>query len=120
MRVNVTATSLRDLFKHGSYIETGLGRKAWKKLLPESSLQLNCNKEGFNVRDSSNRLFTRLGIIANQEDDCGSPDSFIAFGAQMISPCSQQMPAISCGNYASCTPDNGEKSVPAICYILIK
>ena len=120
LRLNISATSLREVFKDNNYIKTTLGRSAWKGLGPQPSLQSYCNKEGFNVRDSRNKMYARIGIIANQEDNCGSPDSFIGFGTLRDKFCNAELKSISCGNHASCEPDNGEKSIPAICYILIQ
>ena len=42
--------SLSSLIAYGKYRATSLGRNAWRKLIgSQSSLQANCNKEGFNA-----------------------------------------------------------------------
>ena len=120
LRFNITATSLRNLFKDREFVATNLGRSTWKRLMPDSSLQRNCRNEGFNVRHSGGRIYARIGIIANQENDCASPDSFIGFGTIYQQLCSPSLNRISCGNYAACSPDNGDKSVPAMGYILVQ
>lgn len=71
-------TSLQALFNAG-YVATTLGRTAWLNLVPGSALQANCNEEGFNI-DHGGYARARIGIIGNQENDCGSPDSFLGIG----------------------------------------
>ena len=73
------ASSLNSLIADGEYRQTHLGRNTWKSLISGSSLQYNCNKEGFNVYSTGSRV--RLGLIANNENDCETPDSFIGLGA---------------------------------------
>lgn len=70
--------SLQELFNAG-YVATTLGRTAWLGLVPGSALQANCNEEGFNI-DHGGYAQARIGIIGNQETDCGSPDSFLGIG----------------------------------------
>ena len=47
--LNQKASSLYALIADGKYRKTSLGREGWKKLITGSSLQKNCQKEGFNV-----------------------------------------------------------------------
>ncbi|MBN2799239.1 MAG: hypothetical protein JXX28_08855, partial [Deltaproteobacteria bacterium] len=101
-------SSLRSLFS-GGYVATTQGRAAWKGLMAGSSLQPNCNKEGFNVYHSYSRV--RVGIYANQEGDCGSPDSRLGIGGQG-STCGQ-LDGLSVGNAAGCSPDLGDKNLYA-------
>ena len=81
--INKQANSLHSLIADGIWRATSLGRNEWKKLIgAEGSLQLNCNKEGFNaVGTASHHSKARIGYIANQENDCGSCESRIGFGA---------------------------------------
>ena len=47
----------------------------------EASLQVNCNKEGFNVESFySYRSKAKIGLLGNNEKDCESADSRIGFG----------------------------------------
>ena len=110
----INKTSLVSIFKTGQASYTSLDRSLWKSLIASSSLQLNCKRQGFNVKDSSNSILTRIGYIANQENDCGSCDSFIGIGPSRF--------GISCGNYATSvhSPDNGGRNTPAMCYVLIQ
>jgi len=57
----------------------------------------------------------RIGIIANQENDCNSPDSRIGFGTGG-GGCGQDSKNTA-GNEARCSPDNGEKSIESFGYI---
>ena len=119
LRLPVASSSLLNLFKSERYVATRAGRNAWKRMIQGSSLQRHCNREGINVKRNDGQLFARIGFIGNQENECNSPDSYIGFGTWRSSFCSS-LPVISCGNIATCSPDNGDKSLPATGYILIK
>ena len=98
--------SLYALLKDGKYTATKLGRAKWKGLIPNSSLQLNCNREGFNA------IHCRIGITANQENDCNTPDSWLGFGTSNS----------GAGNFAngSWSPDNGGKDIKSFGYIFAR
>ena len=105
-----SASSLYSLIADGEYRQTNLGRNKWKWLISGSSLQYNCNKEGFNVYSEYSRV--RLGLIANNQNDCETPGSFIGLGARKKN---------AAGNAASRrSPDNGEKNLKAMGYILVR
>ncbi|CAB4026878.1 Hypothetical predicted protein, partial [Paramuricea clavata] len=58
-----------------------VGRDEWKSLITNSSLQYKCNKVGFNNFVGPHFYpAARIGILANQDDTCSSPDSFIGIG----------------------------------------
>ena len=108
-----SASSLYSLIADGEYRPTNLGRNKWKSLISGSSLQNDCNKEGFNVYSKNSRV--RLGLIANNENHCKSPDSFIGLGAHCY------WRANAAGNAASHhSPDNGEKNLKVMGYILVR
>ena len=115
--IDKEANSLYSLIADGQYRATSLGRNTWKTLIgSQASLQLNCNKEGFNVvstRRGSSRA--RIGIISNQQNDCSSCNSRIGFGTGGRPDDSNE-----CGNEATFSPDNGEKNIKAIGYIMIQ
>lgn len=90
---------MTDLFGSG-YQPTTIGRATWLSLVPQSGIQANCNMEGFNV-DVPMYAAARIGILANQENDCGSPDSYIGIGTSGTT-CSGQ--EVSSGNKAACDP----------------
>ena len=110
----INKTSLLSIFITGQASYTSLDRSLWKSLIASSSLQLNCSRQGFNVKDSSNSILTRIGYIANQQNDCATCNSFIGIGPSDF--------RMSCGNYAdgNYLPDNGGRNTPAMCYVLIQ
>ena len=114
LKIPVKASSLYSLIADGKYRATKLGRNAWKSLLKDGSLQKHCNKEGFNAYHKGARA--RIGIISNQENDCNSPDSRIAFGGEG-GHCGQNNNH-SVGNEAKCWPDNWDRSTAAFGYIM--
>lgn len=78
LKISRASASLQALFASGTYVDTGTPRKDWMILIPGSGLQLHCNIGGINAIVASQRV--RLGFIANQENDCNSPDSVVGFG----------------------------------------
>ena len=105
---NKQANSLHSLIANGTYRATSLGRNEWKKLIgAQGSLQLNCNKEGFNAVG-----IARIGYVANQQNDCVSCNSRIGFGTRGGSN--------TCGNVAALSPDNGDRNIKAMGYILVQ
>ena len=115
--IDKQANSLHSLIADGIWRATSLGRNEWKKLIgAQGSLQLNCNKEGFNaVGTASHHSKARIGYIANQENDCGSCDSRIGFGTGGHPDNSN-----TCGNAAAVSPDNGNRNIKAMGYILVQ
>ena len=115
--INKQADSLYSLIADGQYRATSLGRNTWKTLIgSQASLQLNCNKEGFNaVGTNSAHSKARIGFISNQENDCYTCDSRIGFGTGGRFDDSN-----TCGNEATHSPDNGEKHIKAMGYILVQ
>ncbi|KAL9953947.1 hypothetical protein ACROYT_G041429 [Oculina patagonica] len=118
--INKQANSLYSLIADGRYRATSLGRNTWKTLIgSRASLQYNCNKEGFNaVSTSTSRSDlskARIGILGNQENDCHTCDSRIGFGTGGYPDDSN-----TCGNEATHSPDNGDKHIKAMGYILVQ
>ena len=115
--INKQANSLHSLIADGQYRATSLGRNMWKSLIgSEGSLQLNCNKEGFNaVGSDSAAPKARIGILGNNENDCGSCDSRIGFGTGGLYDDNN-----TCGNEAKYAPDNGNKHIKGMGYILVQ
>ena len=114
--INKQANSLHSLIADGQYRNTLLGRDKWKSLIDSNaSLQKNCNKEGFNaVCSKLGYSKARIGIISNDEDACTTCDSRIGFGTGGYHDNSS-----SCGNEATIAPDNGEKHIKTMGYILV-
>ena len=115
--INRHANSLLSLIADGKYRATSLGRNTWKSLVgSRASLQLNCNKEGFNaVGYSSSHSKARIGITANDQNNCYSCNSRIGFGTGGLNNDSN-----TCGNEAYHGPDNGNKHIKAMGYILVQ
>ena len=114
--IHRNANSLYTLIADGTYRAVSLGRNKWKSLVgPEGSLQPNCSKEGFNVVGTSRHSKARIGIIANNENDCLTCDSRIGYGTGGSHDDSN-----TCGNEARVSPDNGDKHIKAMGYILVQ
>ena len=115
--INRHANSLFSLIADGKYRATSLGRNTWKSLIgSRASLQRNCRKEGFNaVGDSPRHSKARIGITANEQNHCGSCDSRIGFGTG-----GRHDNFNTCGNEATYSPDNGNKHIKAMGYILVQ
>ncbi|CAH3165751.1 unnamed protein product, partial [Porites evermanni] len=115
--INHQARSLYSLIADGKYRATSLGRNTWKKLIgSRASLQPNCNKEGFNVVGIHKAWSkARIGILGNNENDCGNCDSRIGFGTGGTHDDSN-----TCGNEASHGGDNGDQHIKAMGYILVQ
>ena len=114
--INRHANSLFSLIADGKYRATPLGRNTWKWLIgSRASLQRNCNKEGFNAVGDTRHSKARIGIIANQENNCRTCDSRIGFGTGGFADDSN-----TCGNQATHSPDNGNKHIKAMGYILVQ
>ena len=120
--INKQANSLYSLIADGQYRATSLGRNTWKKLIgSQASLQTNCNKEGFNAASThSSRGYSkaRIGFLGNNENDCVTCDSRIGFGT--AGSYAGQGDSNSCGNEAKGGPDNGDKHIEAMGYILVQ
>ncbi|MCY1011413.1 fibrinogen-like YCDxxxxGGGW domain-containing protein [Nannocystis pusilla] len=110
--------SLQNLMS-GAYVATAVGRNAWKSLIDNSSLQPNCNREGFNSVpwNVAGWPRTRIGIVSNQEANCDSPDSYIGIGGDG-GQCN--VSGYSVGDLASCGGDNGDKNLAAFGAVFVR
>ena len=113
---NKPAKSLYSLIADGVYRATSLGRDTWKTLIgSQASLQPYCNKEGFNaLGDDTSQSKARIGITNNQQNHCSTCDSRIGFGTG-----GKHDDSNTCGNEATRTPDNGDKHIKAMGFILV-
>lgn len=111
----VTWKSLEDIFSNW-YFQTYLTREVWKTIIEDSSLQTDCNKEGFNVIwDTANHNQARFWIISNQENNCTSPDSSIWIWIKRWSNW-----IASVWNYANYSPDNWDKTTSSFWYLYVR
>ena len=109
------SSSLYGIITDGKFRPTNLGRGTWKSLISGSSLQLNCNREGFNIRSVQ---LLRLGITSNNENDCNSNDSSVGFGkTSTFLPYAGQA---TCGNFARAGGDSGDRDIAAWGYIFVQ
>ncbi len=115
--INKQADSLYSLIANGQYRAISLGRNTWKTLIgSHASLQLNCNKEGFNAASGRIDLSkARIGILGNEQNNCDSVDSRIGFGTG-----GRHDDSNTCGNEARHGGDNGDKHIKAMGYILVQ
>ena len=72
------------------------------------------------MHDDMSKIWARIGYIGNQQSDCSSPDSFIALGSTGGGVCHNKITKVYCGNVAACYPDNGDKFLPTMGYILVQ
>jgi hypothetical protein len=108
-KLSVKGTSLRSAVKGGAM--TNLGRDAWLSLIQNSALQPNCNQEGLSV---GNYVKVRIGIVANLENDCASPDSYVGVGGYGCV-------GTVVGNMACYNSTNGgDKNIPAFATIYVR
>ncbi|XP_065826507.1 uncharacterized protein [Oscarella lobularis] len=120
--VQKKAISLRSIILGNTFQSTEIGCEVWKSLVPDSSLQRYCNKEGFNVQFGNDDR-VRIGISSNDQNDCNSNDSWLGFGGfSRNAPCGlpDSSDLITCGNSAGCSPDNGDKIIASIGYIFAR
>ena len=115
--INRTASSLYSLIADGQYRNTSLGRDTWKSLIgSNASLEIKCNKEGFNTLcDWNMHSKARIGIVGNKGNNCNSCNSRIGFGTG-----GKMDDSITCGNQASSNGDNGAKKIKAMRYIMVQ
>ncbi|XP_022808043.1 uncharacterized skeletal organic matrix protein 5-like, partial [Stylophora pistillata] len=115
--INKHAESLHSLIADGKKRTTSLGRRKWKTLIgSQASLQPHCNVGGFNaVGEELHQSKSRIGITANLQNECSSCDSRIGLRAGGLHDGSN-----TCGNEATREPDNGDKPIKAMGYILVQ
>lgn len=107
--------SMQNMFQNWWEQNTSFWRDIWKWLIPDSSLQSNCNKEWINSYIDWSHSRIRIWIIWNEQDDCLSPDSRLWIWWEW-NPNSDN----SVWNTASWYPDNGDKNIKSFWYIFIR
>ena len=113
MMLDYEASSLYSVIADGQYRNTSAGRVAWKSLIAGSTLQPNCNHEGFNIQFQN--MNVRLGLVANNENHCWNCDSGIGFGTAIDNYYSAEMDYLqACGNRIFAI------DIPAYGYILVQ
>jgi hypothetical protein len=121
--LNYTTNSLHSVIEDGTFKETTFGKEAWKSLIDGSSLQEHCNEEGFNIQGVypsflwQRNMNIRIGLVANNENHCGSCDSCIGFGIS-VGGCLGVIRSTTCGNMVCRLANN--KNTAAFGYILVQ
>jgi hypothetical protein len=110
------ASSLYSLIAGGQFRRTSAGKATWMSMIAGSSLQKNCNIEGFNIAQAQ-MMLARLAFASNNEDDCNTCDSWIGFGAR-VNSCGQIID-MACGNRAVCAVET-TTDIAAFGYILVQ
>ena len=115
--MNKGADSLHSLIADEQFRATSLGRDTRKALFgSQGSLQYNRNREGFNAKgDDVDGTRARIGIIGNNENHCSTCNSRIGFGTG-----GRHDDSNTCGIDAVAAPDNGDRHIKAMGYILIQ
>ncbi len=92
------ASSLFNVIANGQFTATNVGRDTWLSLISRSyaALQPYCNMEGFNILNAHKDRVShvRIGLVANNQDDCLTCDTFTGFGASF------HRSSITCGRAA--------------------
>jgi hypothetical protein len=123
--LNYIANSLHSVIEDGTFKGTTIGKEAWKSVIDGSFLQENCNKEGFNIQEAYtiNQLRwymnIRIGLVANNQNNCHSCNSCIGFGISVRSGCRDEVRSTTCGNMAVCD-DHNDKNAASFGYILVQ
>ena len=119
MMLDYDASSLYSVIADGQYRRTSAGRATWLSLIAGSSLQDNCNYEGFNIKLRADNLplhtYLRLGLVGNNENDCKTPDSWFGFGTEYHYK-GHKKRNLACGNRHFHT----DIDLPAFGYILVQ
>jgi hypothetical protein len=113
------ASSLFDVIANGTFTATNIAKSKWKSLIVGSSLQQNCNKQGFNipVGQSNRKMYVRIGLVANDANDCKTCNSCIGFGIS-ITGCFGAVKKKACGSIHAC--GNLQNNIAAFGYILVQ
>lgn len=117
-----TVPSLQSIFERDVPIRTRAGREAWMESAPGGSLQGSCNREGFNLNPQGvngvNHASARIGIVANEQDHCLTPNSRIGIGTRGSS-CNAD-DSVTVGTVAACTADDSDGAAPAWAFVYVR
>ncbi|KAL9952622.1 hypothetical protein ACROYT_G039898 [Oculina patagonica] len=99
--MNKQASTLYSLIADGQRRATSLGRNTWISLMDSYAyLDVNCNREGFNVvSDDSSMGKARIGILGNNDNDCVTCDTRMGFGTggnNVATSCEKNIPSRKC------------------------
>ena len=110
------ARSLYSLIADGVYRSTSLSRDTWKSLIAGSSLQQNCNKEGFNTAEHGFiRRNQELVLLRTTKMNANHRTLSSDFGNG-----NHPYTDNTCGNEARWFRNNGGKNTKAMGYIFLQ
>jgi len=112
-----TNLSLTQLFK-GGFRRSGINIHSWRHLGGNNvfGYQNHCNVQGSNAKATSraNPTDIRFGLVMNQENNCGSPDSSIGIGMR-------DARGVTAGGNCRCCNNGGHCGVKkAWAYVYVK
>jgi hypothetical protein len=113
------ASSLFDVIAYNNFTATNITKSKWQSLINGLTLQQNCNVQGFNIRggQSNRKMYVRIGLVANDENDCKTCNSCIGFGTSIIG-CGGDVKKNACGNIYAC--HDNQTNIAAFGYILVQ
>ena len=120
--INRQASSLFSVIADGAFKSTAVGKDKWLYLMYGSLLQESCHREGFNIDTRGYNLGdlkVRIGIIADNQNDCMSCNSCIGFGTSLRHCSDGEARNITCGNMDICGVFDS-KNTAAFGYILVQ
>ena len=125
IRINeIRGSSLFNVIAGGVFTSTAVGRETWKSLISARFFQENCNVEGLNVQQVNtgldNHVKVRIGIVANNQDDCESCDTCIGFGTSIRSCYGYDLTSTSCGTSKAGCGNRPNENIPTFGYILVQ
>eukprot|EP00042_Codosiga_hollandica_P048252 m.538063 g.538063 ORF g.538063 m.538063 type:complete len:814 (-) comp57626_c0_seq1:115-2556(-) len=115
--VAYSASSLYSQIADGNRRSGLFDKGTWQALANGGSLQSNCNQGGFNVNYPITQI--RIGFLSNEQNDCGTPDSFIGLGT-LGNTSPNYASASPGGNFACCSACCGDRNVDAFFWILVR
>jgi hypothetical protein len=121
------STSLQHLMgSTPNSVLTNLGPAAWMGLtVPDAAIQPNCNREGINIVASLDAggcvgASVRIGIIANDQNDCCSPNSYVGFGGGVDGDINCDPTSVSAGSMAGITCTGGTMNIQDFGYVFVR
>lgn len=109
--------SLQQVFASNNHVATHANPVLWRNLTPGGGgWQPYCNVQGFNVNLPAGPYpaNARIGIIMNQENDCGSPDTSIGLGTRTWGGNDY-----SAGNFVGCCQTGSNSSKPKYAMVFV-
>ena len=121
--INHTANSLLDVIADGAPKQSTAGKDTWRSLMNSSLLEPNCNRKGFNLQPAKaygSYVKVRIGLVANNQDDCNSCHSCIGFGISVSSCQGTYRDSASCGTSKAGCHGKRNQNMAAFGYILVQ